>query len=158
MRERPEPAGNGDSRSKVQILTTQLERAMREIRRLKAFIANESPRPAGTNGQAALHPNPGQAMACGREEPAIRSSQNNDGGGMPAGQERELRGGNREVVRAGSDAISPLHRQHSENAVALRSVGETPSHPGIHLRPQIESAQLGGGRPTGNEAHPDGTP
>jgi pSer/pThr/pTyr-binding forkhead associated (FHA) protein len=152
LREKPEPAGNDDFGSKLQILTSQLERAMQEIRRLKAFISNESPKPAGTNGHAALPANPGQPMARGREEPAIRSSGNNDRNGMPTGQERELREGNREEVRAGSHAVSPLQGQHSENAVAFRSVGENPSHPGIHLRPQIEAARSAGERPVGNEA------
>ena len=152
LRERPEPAGNDDFGSKLQILTSQLERAMQEIRRLKAFIANESPRPAGTNGHAAVPATPGQAMARGHEETAIRSSVTNDRNGMPAGPERELREGNREEVRAASHAVSPIQRQPAENAVAFRSVGEVPSHPGIHLRPQIEVARSAGERPAGNEA------
>jgi hypothetical protein len=72
--------------------------------------------------------------------------------GIPAGPEREIRAGNREEVRAGSHAVSPIQRQPAENAVAFRSVAETPSLPGIHLRPRIEAARSDDERPAGNEA------
>ena len=78
LRESPEPASREDFRSKVQSLTAQLESAMREIMRLKASNANESPRPTGRNGHAAVPANPGQPEVRRREDQAIQRSGNSD--------------------------------------------------------------------------------
>jgi len=86
LRESPEPRSM-DIRSTILGLTTQLESAMREISRLKAFIARESPGPVEMNGQGAGPANPTRPMAQGGDEPATRRSGNVNGTGMPVGQE-----------------------------------------------------------------------
>ncbi|MDF1659561.1 MAG: FHA domain-containing protein [Verrucomicrobiales bacterium] len=78
LRQQPEPAGRENFGSKVQSLTAQLESAMREIMRLKASNANESPRTAGMNGHAAVPANPSQPTLRGREDQAIQRSGNSD--------------------------------------------------------------------------------
>ncbi|MEQ1840183.1 MAG: FHA domain-containing protein, partial [Verrucomicrobiales bacterium] len=123
LRESPEPRSM-DIRSTILGLTTQLESAMREISRLKAFIARESPGPVEMNGQGAGPANPTRPMAQGGDEPATRRSGNVNGKGMPAGQERDLREGDRGEARAASQNFTPLQ---SHRRVSVLESGISPA-------------------------------
>ncbi|MCB1203047.1 MAG: hypothetical protein KDN18_02225, partial [Verrucomicrobiae bacterium] len=152
LSERPEPANREDFRSKIQSLTAQLESAMREISRLSAFVARESPRPIEMNGQSAGPANPIQPMASSCEELATQRSGNLEGKGIPTGQERALCEEDREEVRAESRNPPPLPRQNAENEVAFGIYRKPPILSTAQLRQQLEAARLAGKRFAGNVA------
>ncbi len=145
LRESPEPRGM-DIRSTILGLTTQLESAMREISRLKAFIARESPGPVEMNGQGAGPAIPTRPMAQNGDELASQRSGNLNGKGMPAGQERDLHEGDRREACAASQNVTPLQSQNSENKLVFGDFGKLPTHSVVHLRQELEAARSVGER------------
>jgi hypothetical protein len=156
LREKPAAAGGDDSRSKIQFLTTQLERAMQEISRLRAFISQESPRTVETSGRSGEPANPILPMASGCEEHALRRSGTIDGMVVPTEQKREVRPVGREAVCAESHNMPPLQSQTSENELALGVHRNPPIYSTARLRQLLEAARSAGKRFAGNEAGPRG--
>jgi hypothetical protein len=156
LREKPAPASGDDPRSKIQFLTEQLERAMQEISRLRAFISQESPSAVEISGRIVGPANPIQPMASGCEEHAPRRSGTIDGKVMPTEQEREVRPVGREAVCAESHNMPPLQRQNSENELALGIHRNPPIYSTARLRQLLEAARSAGKRFAGNEAVPRG--